>query len=142
MTPEQLHILQHSLGCDKYGMNDQPMTNPSPEHYPYYRNHFFAGSKDEETCKELVALGLMQQHETTQWLPYFNCSVTKAGIKAMKEASPKPPKVTRSQQRMMDYRDFSDAWPCTFKDFLHIQKTDWYKDMMAGKPIPSIFEGM
>jgi len=48
MTPEQLHIIQHSLGCDKYGLNDHPETNPGPEHYPYYRNHFCGGVKDEE----------------------------------------------------------------------------------------------
>jgi len=140
MTPEQLHILQHSLGCDKYGLNDHPETNPGPEHYPYYRNHFCGGGKDEETCKELVALGFMQQHATTEWLPYFNCSVTKAGIAAMKEASPKPPKVTRSQQRMRDYRDFADAFDCTFKDFLKIERTDWYKNLKAGISPSSIFE--
>ena len=142
MTPEQLHILQHALGCDKYGLNDHPEINPGPEHYPYYRNHFCGGGKDEETCKELVALGFMKQHATTQWLPYFNCSVTKHGIKAMKEGSPKPPKITRSQQRMRDYRDFADAYDCTFRDFLKISKTDWYENMKAGKPLPSIFEGM
>ena len=133
MTPSQLHILQHSLGCNQFGLNDHPETKPGPENYPYYRNHFCAGGKDEETCKELVALGYMQQHATTQWLPYFNCSVTKAGIAAMKEASPKPPKVTRSQQRMIDYRAFADAWDCTFKEFLQVQKTEWYKRMKAGE---------
>jgi len=138
MTPQQLHILQHALGCDKYGINDHPESKPGPEHYPYYRNHFCAGGKDEELCKELVALGFMQQHATTRWLPYFNCSVTKTGIAEMKEASPKPPKITRSQQRMRDYRDFSDAFDCTFKDFLKIQTTDWYKNMKAGRPLDSI----
>jgi hypothetical protein len=68
--------------------------------------------------------------------------VTKEGKKAMMLESPKPPKVTRSQQRMRDYHDFADAFDCTFKDFLQIQKTQWYKDMKAGKPLPSIFEGM
>ena len=43
MTPEQLHILQHSLGCDKYGLNDHPETNPGPEHYPYYRREASEG---------------------------------------------------------------------------------------------------
>ncbi len=104
MTAEQLHILQHALGCDKYGRNDHPETRiPNP---PYYRNHFCAGAKDEDVCRELVALGYMEQHPTTQWLPYFNCSVTKEGIKAMVEASPAEPKLTRSQK---NYRQFLQA---------------------------------
>jgi hypothetical protein len=94
MTPEQLHILQHSLGVDKYGQGEQ------------YRNHFCAGGKDEATCRELVALGYMQQHATTDTFPYFNCSVTEAGKRAMAEASPAPPKLTRSQKR---YREFLRA---------------------------------
>jgi hypothetical protein len=87
MTERQLEILQHTLGLDKYGQG------------PMYRNHFCAGGSDEEVCRELVALGYMVQHETTKWLPYFNCSVTDAGKEAVKRESPKPPKLTRSQKR-------------------------------------------
>ena len=94
MTPEQLHILQHALGCNQFGLNDHPQSVPGPVHYPYYRNHYCAGGDSVKTCEELVALGFMEQHKTTEWLPYFNCSVTKVGIEAMKQASPKPPKVT------------------------------------------------
>lgn len=94
MTKEQLHILQHSLGVDKYGQGRQ------------YRNRFCAGADDEAICRELVALGYMQRHATTAMLPYFNCSVTEAGRRAMAAESPKPPKLTRSQLR---YRDFLDA---------------------------------
>ena len=62
----------------------------------------------------------MQQHKTTQWLPYFNCSVTEAGIKAMREESPAPPKLSRSQIR---YREFLDA-DCgmTFKEWMATEK--------------------
>lgn len=91
LTAEQLHVLQHSLGVDKYGQGQQ------------YRNHFCAGGKDESICRELVAMGYMQQHATTECLPYFNCSVTEDGKRAMDEQSPHPPKLTRSQQR---YRQF------------------------------------
>jgi len=94
MTPDQLHILQHSLGLDKYGQGEM------------YRNHFCAGGRDEMTCRELVALGYMQQHATTDWLPYFNCSVTETGKAAVLAESPKPPKLTRSQRR---YREFLHA---------------------------------
>jgi hypothetical protein len=130
MTPRQLQILQHSLGCDQYGRNDHPEVRiPNP---PYYRNHFCAGGKDEEVCRELVALGYMAQHETTQWLPYFNCSATKAGIAAMKAESPAPPKLTRSQKRYREFLDASDAFGCTFREFLTLQTTDWYKNLKNG----------
>lgn len=73
MTQDQLHILQHSLGADQYGRRERYGD----------RNHFCAGGKDEDICKELVALGYMVQHETTSWLPYYNCSATGKGINAM-----------------------------------------------------------
>jgi hypothetical protein len=34
---------------------------------------------------------------------------------------------------MRDYRDFADAFDCTFKDFLKIERTDWYKAMKSGE---------
>lgn len=118
MTAEQLHVLQHSLGVDKYGLGSQ------------YRNHYVGES---QACRALVGLGYMIEMKPRSvsggdiWF-----MVTNAGIKAMREESPKPPKVTRSQQRMMDYRDFADAYDCSFKEFLQIQRTDWYKRMKAG----------
>jgi hypothetical protein len=48
----------------------------------------------------------MKQHLTTEVFPYFNCSVTEDGKRAMLAASPNPPKLTRSQRR---YREFLDA---------------------------------
>lgn len=118
MTPKQLHILQHALGVDQYGLGEQ------------YRNNYVGGA---EECRPLVVMGYMTEHkasEITGGDPLF--TVTDAGKKAVKNESPKPPKITRSQQRMMDYRDFADAYDCSFKDFLKIEKTDWYKDMKAG----------
>jgi hypothetical protein len=103
MTPRQLEIIQHALGCNKYGMNDHPNVS---HREPYYRNHFCAGDRDEDDCKALVALGYMVQHKTTDWLPYYNCSVTSKGIRAMLEESPRSPKLTRSQKR---YRAWLDA---------------------------------
>ena len=94
MTAKQLEILQHSLGLDKYGQGEM------------YRNHFCAGGEDEVICRELVALGYMVQHRTTEMLPYFNCSVTDAGKEAVKRESPKAPKLSRSQKR---YREFLRA---------------------------------
>lgn len=94
MTAAQLEILQHSLGVDKCGQGEM------------YRNHFCAGGDDEPICRELVALGYMVQHPTTKWLPYFNCSVTDEGKRAMLAESPAPPKLTKAQKR---YRDFLKA---------------------------------
>lgn len=99
MTARQLEIVQHALGVDKHGCTPKGFT-------PYTRNHFCAGEADEPDCRALVELGLMVQHERTQWLPYFNCSVTDVGKKAMHQESPAPPRLTRSERR---YRDFLDA---------------------------------
>lgn len=90
MTPEQLHILQHALGRDKYGRSERPGND---------RNHFCAGGKDVPLCEDLIALGYMKRHATTDLFPYLNCSVTPAGRIAMAEASPKPPKLTAGQKR-------------------------------------------
>ena len=103
MEPRQLEILQHALGVDEYGQGDQ------------YRNHFCATGEDETICRELVALGYMRQFHAKH-LPYFNCAVTDAGKQAMRDASPKPPKLTRSQKR---YRDYLAAdLGCSFFEYL------------------------
>jgi hypothetical protein len=93
MSPRQLEILQHSLGVDQYGQGRM------------YRNHFCAGEDDETICRELVALGYMKTF-TRSYLPYYNCTVTEAGKAAMLAQSPKPPKLTRGQER---YRRFLRA---------------------------------
>ncbi len=93
MTSGQLEILQHALGVDQYGRGQM------------YRNHFCAGGADEDTCRELVALGYMATF-TRSYLPYYNCTVTDAGKRAMITESPAPPKLTRGQQR---YRKFLNA---------------------------------
>jgi hypothetical protein len=89
MTKDQLHILQHSLGLDQFGQGVA------------YRNHYVG---DPESCRPLVALGFMTEHprsELTGGDPWFR--VTDAGRGAVRDESPKPPKLTRSQLR---YRRF------------------------------------
>lgn len=126
VTPRQLEILQHSLGVDKYGL--------TPKGYrPYTRNRFCAGVSDEADCRALVDMGLMDEHARTEWLPYFNCSVTVAGMKAMHAASAKPPKESSSAKRFAEYSSFSDAHDCSFRQWLDIRKTDWYRDMMGSE---------
>jgi hypothetical protein len=91
LSPAELQILQHSLGWDRYGQGHST------------RNHFCAGAADEPICRGLVEKGYMQEHRTTEVFPYYNVSVTAEGRKACSEQSPKPPKLTNSQQR---YRRF------------------------------------
>ena len=90
LTSKQLEILQHSLGVDQYGQGEM------------CRNHFCAGGDDEDTCRELVAMGYMTTF-TRSYLPYYNCTVTDAGKRAMLAESPKSPILTRGQQRYRAY---------------------------------------
>lgn len=114
LTPQQLEILQHSLGVDQYGQGQM------------YRNHFCAGGADEDICRELVALGYMETF-TRSYLPYYNCTVTDAGKAAMSAQSPKPPKLTRSQQR---YRRFLKA--DTGESFIQWLKDQRFADRRTG----------
>lgn len=107
LTKEQLHILQHSLGVDEFGQGKM------------YRNHFCAGGGDETICRELVTMGLMTTFERS-YLPYYNCKVTDAGKAAMLEQSPKPPKLTRSQQRYRRYLKADTGF--SFREFLETEK--------------------
>lgn len=97
---ERLHILQHSLGLDRFGQGDS------------YRNHFVtsADTTDYSTCVALLADGLMAVHRPSEisgggWI----FSVTPEGRAFVREQSPKPPALTRSQQRYINWlRDDTD----------------------------------
>jgi hypothetical protein len=107
MTPPQLQILQHALGVDEYGRGKQ------------YRNHFAAGGEDVDTCKELIVLGYMRQVATTEVFQDFNCRVTDEGKAAMLRESPKPPVLTRGQQRYRHWLQVADVFPdWKFGDYL------------------------
>lgn len=94
MTPEELHILQHSLGVDQHGRGS------------HYRNHFVTGpgSDDWDLCCELDERGLMKDHGKSglcgdnHWF-----SVTEKGVEEMRKGCPQPPKLTRSKIRYQDY---------------------------------------
>lgn len=110
MKPRHLEILQHALGLDEHGQSK------NVGHGGYNRNWFAAGADDEPACRELVAAGLMIEHRRTDVYPYYNCSVSDAGKQAVKEHSPKPPKLSRSQRR---YRKFlAHDSGMTFKEWL------------------------
>ncbi len=109
LNAELLHILQHSLGVNEYGQGSK------------YRNHFCAGGKDEQKCRELVSMGLMTENKRfpsplSGGSPVFH--VTKEGEAAIEKFSLKPPKLTRSQKRYRRYLDMSDCFE-SFKHFLH-----------------------
>lgn len=109
LTPEQLGILQHTLGLDEYGQGSM------------YRNHYVG---EEPVCRELVALGFMRERADnglTGGSPWF--SVTEAGKQAIAAQSPKPPKVSRAQQRYRDWLD--EDGTCSFGEWL---KRGYYKE--------------
>lgn len=110
MKPRHLEILQHALGADRFGQGKDV------GHGEFNRNHFCAGAADEADCRELVAAGLMKEHKHTEVFPYYNCSVTDAGKQAMKEHSPPPPKLTRSQVRFRKYLAHQSG--LSFKEWL------------------------
>ncbi len=119
MKPAHLQILQHSLGCDQYG---------TPPKRGGERNYYGTDGADSD-CNELVALGYMHKGEPKSWTPDIFFTVTEEGRKAMREASPKPPKISAGTKRFAEYSSYSDAFDCTFREWLDIRTTQWYKDM-------------
>lgn len=94
MSPDQLHILQHSLGLDQYGQGSS------------YRNHFVTGegSTDYADCMALVDRGYMTRRLGNALSGGGDVfTVTELGRDAVRNHSLKPPQITRAQQR---YRDF------------------------------------
>lgn len=95
---EKLHILQHSLGVDKYGEGAQ------------HRNHFVTGpgSADYSICQGLVQLGLMRIRSMSKALTGGDdCFVvTPQGVDYValnSPAKPPEPKLTRSKKNYRDY---------------------------------------
>lgn len=123
MTPEQLHIIQHSLGCDKYGQSKSRGRDEHDGCFGFHRNRYVS-----DPTPDLVALvsdGLMIDHGAQKLANGMHCyAVTRAGILAMDEQSPAPPKLTRGQTR---YRAFlrCDFFDGTFIEFC--QWMDWRK---------------
>jgi hypothetical protein len=108
-----LHILQHSLGVDQYGQGNM------------YRDHFVGGPghSDYEACMSLAADGLMTRHENKHVVDGVIFIVTDAGRDFVRENSPPPPKLTRSQKRYHKYLD-ADS---------HLSFGDWLADAMMAE---------
>lgn len=113
MNASVLHILQHALGRDQYGRR-------KPGRADDYRNHFCAGGKDVATCREAVALGLMEERHVARELsggdPTF--FVTDAGKRYIAEKSPAPPKMNRAKKRYDHWLDVRDAIGMSFGEYL------------------------
>lgn len=112
MTQRQLEILQHAYGADQYGQGGG------------YRRYFSASamSEDAPTCEELATLGFFQRHGQNGAYPDHNYTITEEGIAAMRAASPKPPKLSRSQQRYRRFLDWADAYGGTMREFFEYEK--------------------
>lgn len=111
MSARTLEILQHALGTDEYGNGG-------------YRNHYVtdASGPDCDACAALVGEGLMSQSPLKGDLIGGGILfyVTEAGRRYVRERSPKPPKLTRSQRR---YRDFlSDDSGRSFGEWLRSRR--------------------
>ena len=105
-SAEHIHILRHSLG----------LTRGTDE----YRNHFVAGGKDLDRCRELAAAGLMAERaprELTGGDPWFQ--VTETGKQVARAHTPKPKRLSRGKRRYHYWLSVAECYPdSTFADFL------------------------
>lgn len=127
MNPNHLHVLQHSLGCDEFGRSKSRGADEGDGCMGYYRNRFVTDTPgaDGKACLELVAQGYMTDHGPQKLAGGMHCfTVTKAGEQVMREASPQPPKISRSRRR---YLAFLHA-DCGLK-FGEWLKTKWAKEV-------------
>jgi hypothetical protein len=91
MKPEHLQILQHTLGLDQYGQGKS------------YRNYFVTYEGDT-AIDELVRAGFMADRGSSAMCGGMHVYyVTDAGIGAVRNESPSPPKLTRSQRRYLAF---------------------------------------
>jgi hypothetical protein len=91
MTPEQLHILRHSLGLSQFDRIEKS-----------YRNRYCSDSNPD--IEALVAAGLMKRSAYSgDGLVAALWVVTEAGILAVRDARVEPKKLTRSQLRYREY---------------------------------------
>jgi hypothetical protein len=122
MSPALLHILQHSLGCDKYGQTEYRGTDEGDGCWWYSRNRFVTDpkGKDGALCQVLVAQGYLTDHGPQQIAGGMHCyTVTEAGRDAMINESPRAPRLSKSKQRYLYWRRVADAFGNhTFGDFL------------------------
>lgn len=109
MTDQQLHILQHALGADKYGQ--------WPKGHDWYYRDYYIGQDD--VADELVVQGFMNKYPGNAATGGDDCyRVTGNGIVAMRQNSPKPPVLSKAKRRYERFLSWSDATGGSFRDFL------------------------
>lgn len=132
ITPEQLHILQHSLGCDDHGQTTHRIRDEGDGAHGYYRNRYVS-----DPTADLIALcnaGLMKDHsayDVAGGMHYYR--VTKEGVSAMKQLSPPTPKLTRGQRV---YREYLEAdCDATFGEYLKWRWANRHRIAALGGPV-------
>lgn len=133
MTPKWLHILQHSLGLDQYGQPPEGRRPCPDDDYPgCYRNNYLIGpeSPDFYLLRELVEAGLMMDRGAQECYGGMHVfHVTQAGYDAVKQHSPRPPRLTKAQRRWRHFRDVREVAPgLTFGDYL---RAPWRQESEA-----------
>jgi len=125
-TPRQLEMLQHALGLDGCGQPPDGYRGCSDDDFPgCYRNRYVTDkqSPDGQECEKMVELGWMTRLVEQ---PGFiggmtNYFVTNLGYDTVKQHSPAPKKLTRSQQRYQDFRNFDGVF-ADFRAYLRYLK--------------------
>jgi hypothetical protein len=101
-----LHILQHSLGRDEFGI-------PKSADGTDYRNYYSAGPGHHslDMCRHAVAEDLMTEHPQNDARNTIVFCVTAKGIEYIEANSPEPPKLTSGQRRYQEYMDLDTDEP-------------------------------
>lgn len=110
LTTEQLQVLQHSVGADQYGRGGG------------HRNFFgtMQDGRDGKICESLVDLGFMNRTGPVALYGGEHVySVSGSGLSAMREQSPRAPKLTRSQSRYQKWLEVDSD--LTFREWLGIK---------------------
>lgn len=120
MTDAQLHILQHALGCDKYGQTRYRGRDEGDGCGVYHRNRYYVPPFGYTAPLEaLVAAGFMEKAQIE--LSGTLYIVTLDGIAAMKAWSPKPPRPPRAPRppegRRIRRRQLMKVLDRTFKEY-------------------------
>lgn len=96
MKAQWLDIMQHALGLDEYGRREKNGTD---------RNRYVTDAGVPE-IDAMVAAGLMGDLGAVKFTGGMHCYyVTDAGRAYVREHSPAPPKLTRSQRRYEQWLD-------------------------------------
>ena len=107
LTPQQADVLLHTLGLSEPGSSST-------------RNLFVTGKGDPHLAdlETLVAAGLMRETRRPGFLSEGDrvFMATDAGLARALSIQPKPPKLTRSQERYRRWLDLDSGLP--FADFL------------------------